>query len=112
MNSKTTVPISQARNDIFKIANAVQAAGTYYTLTEHGRPKVVMLSAEEFESIMETMEMLSNPEIVRDLERAEKDFKQGKYTDWEEVKKNLDFIDNPAFMVSEKAKRKYGRRKG
>lgn len=51
MKIKNIVPISEARKNIFSIAKEVQVSETYYTLTEKGRPKVVMLSAERFESL-------------------------------------------------------------
>lgn len=53
MKNKTTLPITEARKKIFGIAEDVQKTGVYYTLTEHGRPKMVMLSAEKFESLIE-----------------------------------------------------------
>lgn len=51
MNTKTTVPISEARKNIFSIASEVQNPNVYYTLTERGRPKAVLISAEKFESL-------------------------------------------------------------
>lgn len=56
MKIKNTVPISEARKNIFSIAKEVQVSETYYTLTEKGRPKVVMLSAERFESLTQKRE--------------------------------------------------------
>lgn len=53
MKIKTTLPITEARKNIFNIAEEVQKTGVYYTLTEHGRPKMVMLSAEKFEALTE-----------------------------------------------------------
>lgn len=51
MNNKiaNTVPISEARKNIFSIAEEVQNPNVHYTLTERGRPKIVILSAEKFE---------------------------------------------------------------
>jgi prevent-host-death family protein len=51
MKIKNTLPISEARKNIFSIAKEIQKSEVYYTLTEKGRPKVVMLSAEKFESL-------------------------------------------------------------
>ena len=48
MDAKTTLSISEARKKIFKIAEQVQKPATHYTLTEKGKPKAVMMSAEEF----------------------------------------------------------------
>lgn len=53
MRTKTTLPISEARKNIFSIAEKVQKDNVYYTLTERGKPKMVMLSAEKFEKLIE-----------------------------------------------------------
>jgi len=47
---KEIISISDARKKIFQIADDVQKANNYYTLTEKGRAKVVMLSFDDFEA--------------------------------------------------------------
>lgn len=80
MNTKTTLPISEVRKQIFKIAEKVQKPGVYFTFTEKGRPKGVIMSAEEFESWTETMEVLQQfPNIDKDISAADKDIKTGRY---------------------------------
>lgn len=86
MNIKTTIPISEARKKIFQIAEAVQQPDTFYTLTEHGRPKAVILSAEEFESWTETLEVISEiPNLAQDIKTAHDDYAQGKFITLEEL---------------------------
>lgn len=53
MQTKNTLPITEARRKIFSIAEEVQTKNNYYTLTEHGVPKVVILSAQRYEKILE-----------------------------------------------------------
>lgn len=109
MRVKTTIPISEARKRIFDIAEEVQKPNNYYTFTEKGRPKAVLMSADEFESIMETMEILSDPKLMADIKNAEKEYKKGEYVAWEDVKKELGLCDQKreVLMVREKPKRKY-----
>lgn len=52
----TTIPISEARKNIFSIAEEVQNPNVHYTLTERGRPKIVILSAEKFEFLSDQKE--------------------------------------------------------
>ena len=86
MDTKTTLPISEARKEIFKIAERVQKPSTYYTLTEKGKPKAVVLSAEEFESWQETLEVTRIfPNLEKNVKAAEKDFKKRKCVTLEEV---------------------------
>ena len=79
MDAKTILSISEARKNIFKIAEKVQKPAVYYILTEKGRPKVVVLSAEEFESWQETLEVMRIfPKLGKDIEKAEKEYKKGR----------------------------------
>jgi prevent-host-death family protein len=80
MDTKTTLPISEARKRIFEIADEVQKPGLHYTFTVKGRPKIVMMSAEEFESLQETIEVLRDfPDLDKDINEMEKDLKSGKH---------------------------------
>lgn len=83
MDIKTILPISEARKKIFKIAEDVQKPNRYYTFTEKGRPKAVLMSAEEFESWKETMEVMREfPDLDRDVKKIDRAVKTGKYKKW------------------------------
>lgn len=108
MNSKTTISITEARNRIFDIADEVQKPGVYYTFTENGRPKAVLMSAEEFDSLMEDIELASDPGFAKRMAEVEKEYERGEYVSWEEAKKELGWDKLEPSMVMEKAKQAYG----
>ncbi len=106
MSIKTTLPISQARSIIFDIAKQVQKPGAYYTLTEKGLPKAVIMSAEEFESWQETLEVMSEfPDLKNDIKEAERDFKNGKYKTFTSLEQ---LLGKEGYIISDQAKEKYG----
>lgn len=84
MRTKTTLSISEARKKFFSIADDVQAPDTYYTLTERGRPKAVIVSADRFEALVNQQ----NIQAVRALSR--------------------EVIQEQGFILRESPKRKYG----
>lgn len=88
MSVKNTISITEARKRIFDIAKAVQRPGVVYTLTENGRSKVTVLSAEEYDSLMETLEILSDPTASKRIEQAEKEIERGEYVSWDDFKKD------------------------
>ena len=93
MNTKTTLSISEARKKIFEIAKMVQKPSTHYTLTEKGRPKVVVMSAEEFESWQETLEVIKDfPNLEKDIKKAEIEYKKGRYLRLEDVLAKEGFV--------------------
>ena len=103
MNTKTTIPITEGRKKIFKISDEVQKPGQYYTLTEKGRPKVVIMSAEEFESWQETLEVMKEfPNLDKDIKRAEEEYKKGDYITLEEL------LEKEGYVLRDKTKKKYG----
>src|SRR3989344_3516624 len=80
MNTKTTLSISEARKRIFDIADDVQRPGVRYTFTNKGKPKVVLMSAEDFESLEETIEVLRIfPNLDKAIAKVDKDIKSGVY---------------------------------
>ena len=100
MNTKTTLPISEARKKLFEIAEKVQKPSTHYILTEKGRPKVAFMSAEEFESWQETLEAVRDfPGLEKDIERAEREYKRGSYSTLEKV------LSREGFVLAAKAKK-------
>ena len=109
MSIKNTLSISEARKKIFDIAKQVQKPGQYFTLTEKGHPTAVVMSAEEYESIMETMEIMGDPKLMSDIKKAEEEYKKGEYVTWEDLKKDLGVHSQKKeiMMVREKAKKKY-----
>jgi len=95
MDIKTTLPISEARKKIFDIAKEVQKPNKYYTLTERGRPKAVIMSALEFESWAETLDVMKDfPNLDKDIKEARREFKKGDYIILEDLLKKEGFILN------------------
>lgn len=78
--------ITDARKNIFNIVEDVHSQRDFVQLTERGRPKVVMMPAEEFESWKETLEVLQEfPQIEKDITKAKEDFSSGQTISLEEV---------------------------
>lgn len=106
MNTKTTISISEARKKIFKIAEEVQKPGIFYTLTEKGRQKAVIMSAEEFESWAETLEVMKDfPDLGKDIKEANRAVKTGEYKNWATLE---EILAREGFAVADKSSRKYG----
>lgn len=98
--------ISEARNKFFEIANNVQKEGNYYMLTERGRAKVVVMSAEEFDSWKETFEAENDfPNLKKDIEKADRDIKTGAYKKYTLLE---DVLAKEGYILADKAKKLYG----
>ncbi len=84
-----TVTASEARNDFFSILKEIRTPGVSVMITYEGHPAGVLMSAEEFEGWMETMDIMSDPKEAADiLERLRHKDKEETVT-FEEFKKDL-----------------------
>ncbi len=58
-----TVPISDAKARLNEYVEQVQTTHEHLTITKNGSPAAVMIAADEWESIQETLFWLSQPNV-------------------------------------------------
>lgn len=105
MDKTTTISITEARKRLFQIAKEVQIPGRSYILTEKGKPKVIIMSVEEFDSWKETVEVLTEfPDLKKDIDQVERDIKSGEYKNYPTLE---EVMMEHGYMLADKGKRKY-----
>lgn len=88
MNIPRIISITEARKNIFAIAEKTQTPGVHFTLTENGRARVVVMSAEEFDSWSETLNVLAeDPSIEKKLSMARAQARKAKVVSLGSLKK-------------------------
>lgn len=75
----TFVSVSDARNNLPSLVDKVNKNMERVTITVHGQPAATLINQEELESILETAEILSVPDIKKDIEKSRKQFKKGEF---------------------------------
>lgn len=66
----TVINVTQARNDLFNIVNRVQDGEKVIITSKNCN--AVLMSEEEYNSLMETLYLLSDPDMAADLEHSRK----------------------------------------
>ena len=74
-----TLSLKEARNQFFDIVDRAGRLSERIVVTKNGRPEAVVMGADEFESWVETLELLSNPKAVKSLKQGLKEAKAGKF---------------------------------
>jgi len=77
----TPTPLTEARNRLSEIVDEVTATGSELVITRHGRPAAVVMGYEDYESLIETLNVLSDAETMRALAEAEDDLSAGNLVD-------------------------------
>lgn len=84
-----TIPFSEARKDLSKIVDEVSGDHEYIVITKQGRPRVVLLSSDEFEGWQETLEIMADPKARRAIRQGLRDIRAGRVRPWAEVRARL-----------------------
>lgn len=83
------LPANIARQNFYKILNEVSTHLRQFTITHRGKQQAVVMSAEEFAGWQETLEILSNKSLVKDIRLGLKQLQDGKGIPFEKAKKML-----------------------
>lgn len=62
----------------------------HFTITRNGRADVMLISVAEYESMQETLDLLSDDEALADLRQSKSDFAAGDVLSLDEVRTDLD----------------------
>jgi antitoxin YefM len=72
-----TVPLSEAKDKLSALVEEADKTHEIIQITRHGHPSAVLMSAEDLESLRETIHWLSQPGTREDLEQAGRDIATG-----------------------------------
>jgi prevent-host-death family protein len=80
-----TLSFKQGRPQFSSLMDKADRLSERFIVTKNGTPKAVVMGAEEFESRVETLELLSNSKAVKALEHGLKEAKAGKLRSFKDV---------------------------
>jgi antitoxin YefM len=81
----TTIPLSDARARLSELVDEAVRTHERVEITRNGRRAAVLMSADDFDSLQETLDILADPEAMRDIEEGRRDFREGRFYTLEEV---------------------------
>ena len=84
-----TISASKARSNFYTLLEEVAKKLKRFTITRHGEAQVVMMHPDEVASWEETMEILSDKQLLADIKKSEAERKAGKVVSEKELLKEL-----------------------
>jgi len=85
MNFLETIPTSKAKAHFSELLKRIKEHHESFAITRRGKIEGVLISIEEYESLIETLEILSDRELVESINRGLKDEKKGRLHSQEDV---------------------------
>ncbi len=85
----TTVPVAEARRNFSALVDQALTTHQRVLVTRNGVPAVWMIADDDFESIMETLDVLADAAALRDVAQSRADAEEGRYVTAAEMEKIL-----------------------
>ncbi|HLG20523.1 MAG TPA: type II toxin-antitoxin system Phd/YefM family antitoxin [Bdellovibrionota bacterium] len=77
------VTVTKAKQRLLELARRNQELGESFILLKNGNPVSALLPFEEYEALLETLDILeTEPDILAKLRAAEREVAAGRYTVW------------------------------
>jgi prevent-host-death family protein len=81
-----TIPIAEAKKNLSAIIKDIDEKYDRFTITKNGISKAVLLSSDEFEGLLETIDILSRKEERDAIARAKKQVRSGQTVSLKDIK--------------------------
>lgn len=82
---ETFIPITKAKAKLLDMVRHLSDTDDTIAITKNGVPEAVMLSMKKFEGLLETIDILSDNELIKQITASAKDIKTGQLVDLDEA---------------------------
>jgi prevent-host-death family protein len=93
MNTTATYTASEARRNLYSLIKKASKGLGSYEINLRGSDPVILMSKEELEGWIETMDIMSNPEEVKAIRQARKEVAKGQTISHKQLLKELSLED-------------------
>ncbi|SIN21068.1 type II toxin-antitoxin system Phd/YefM family antitoxin [Mycobacteroides abscessus] len=82
----SAVPLGEARDRLSEFVAEVERTHERVTITRHGHPAAVLISADDLAAIEETLEIIGTPDAVSAIGEGRADVAARRFVDNDEIK--------------------------
>lgn len=76
-----TLPLTEVRDRLSEIVEDVVANRSEWTITKHGRPVAVIVSSDDHETLLETLNILSDDSAMEAIAEGLEDIEAGRISE-------------------------------
>jgi antitoxin YefM len=84
-----TINATDAKKKLLELIREADESFERYCIVRNGEPKAVLMSIEDYEGWLETLEVLSDKETIKEIKKARAELDKGKGIAFEKVLEKL-----------------------
>jgi len=79
------IPVTKAKSTFLDLIRKIEASDDAIAITKNGVPEAVLLSMKKFQSLFETLEILSDEKAMKSIRKSIVEANREKWVDFDEV---------------------------
>ena len=79
------ITASKLRSQILKLVKELKKSPDQYIITQNGEPAATLISYDEYRSLLATLDVINDPELVKDIRESRVDKQRGRVHSFDEV---------------------------
>jgi len=79
------LPVTHVKRHFLDILKSIEEDDSTFAVTRNGEAVGIIMTPDRYESLLETIEILSNKEVMEKLESSVREFKKGQVFTHQEV---------------------------
>lgn len=83
------IPITEARHELMSLPKRLAKTSGTVAVTRRGKPVLAIMPWTLYESLVETLEILEDEELMASLRRGLAEAEAGQCISWDDVKREL-----------------------
>jgi prevent-host-death family protein len=81
-----TLPLAEVKAKLSEMVDRVEQQHDRITVTRNGRPAAVLMSPDDLAALEDTLDILSNPAALAEIDKARQEAKAGKVLTAEQLR--------------------------
>ena len=87
-----SVTLKALRPKLPQIIDEIDSKMDRFIITKRGKPVALMMAIDDYESILETIDILSDKRLMKRIRKAEEDISKGNVKMLSEIEKDLGLV--------------------
>ena len=85
----TTLPVAGARAGLSRLVEQASTTHERFEITRNGQRAAVLLGADDYDSLLETVAILSDSELIKSIHEGIHDLEEGHLSSLDEVRDEM-----------------------
>jgi len=87
------VSLKELRPELPRVINQIDSKLDRFVITKRGKPVAIMMSLDDYGSLLETIEILSDKNAVKRIKESKRQIKEGKTITLEALRRKIERTD-------------------